>query len=186
MHFCFYGIIMYICTMCMTLYGKGIVYKTAKKDITCYKMLFKRDNGEYCTYYRCVPVKFGKRYEEHQDIPITNESRRTGFGYERTSTISKGVLHVFKNRKDAERVAVEDKNMMYYNRDNPVIVKAIIPKGTKYIEGTFDRWSLKHGNDFKPCYGTTSVIYKKPSAIGRWLSGIRMKKIEAKYAKSFE
>ena len=39
MHFCFYGIIMYICTMCMTLYGNDIVYKTAEKDITCYKML---------------------------------------------------------------------------------------------------------------------------------------------------
>ena len=88
--------------------------KIAKRDIVCYKRLIRR-RGQYTSVYQGSFYMFGKVY------------KTVGFGF-----VGRDVFegrHSYSNLKQAKRLVW----------DIEVIVKCIIPKGTKYYYNPGDK-----------------------------------------------
>ena len=135
--------------------------KVAKKDIVCYKILTER-RGLILSFYRTPftsnPITLGDYVEAKGDKDIVNILPTDGYNCE----VSEGFIHTFKYRKDAVRIATNECRDGYYI-DNPVIVKCIIPKGTRYYAGVFE-------NTFLPSYATEALQY-----------GTKVDSVERKY-----
>ena len=99
--------------MCLCI-KEGDIPKIAKKDIICYKHIMK-NWGEYFTSYQKKSVKIGNTY--HSGLERFNNE------------IHKG-LHSYKYKEDAIK---ESEKWV------EILAKCIIPKGSKYYEGIFDR-----------------------------------------------
>lgn len=124
--------------------------KVAKKDIVCYKILTDRRGLSlscYRTPFTGDPITLGDYVEAKGDKGIVNMLPTDGYKCE----VSEGFIHVFKYHKDAVRVAT-NQNMDGYFIADPVIVKCIIPKGTRYYVGVFE-------NTFLPSYATEALQY---------------------------
>ena len=133
----------------MCLISNGGV-KIADKDIVCYKIAIVVDNkaisykGMVSPFWHS-PIEFDKLYTEDIFDDYTT-------WVEKNCIIDINCFHLFTNYDTA---------LEYYGlrkphtTDNMIIIKAIIPKGTPYIEGFFDS-----------CFGefdsiaTKSVIYQ--------------------------
>jgi len=106
--------------MCFIVHPKHPIAKIAKKDITCYKVL----NDNMCPRHYSVypPYVFGKinpsiRLETHSYLPGVIE-----LGY-----------HSFSIQRPARRICKA------FWRDNPLLVRCIIPKGELYYFNPDDR-----------------------------------------------
>jgi len=90
----------------------------AKKDIVVYKYIIKV-NQAYLTYYRHKIIKIGKTYR----------SKLIKIQLLFTKGLINEGLHSMKYKKDA----------CYMAKDKLVtLVKCVIPKGSKYYEGSFN------------------------------------------------
>ena len=93
----------------------------AKEDIVCYKILIRRKNGEYSTFYRDFVV----------DMGITYQSRLARLRCNNYDIIEQG-LHVFVHKSDT--LHFESK------MDSTVrVVRCVIPKESLYYKGIFER-----------------------------------------------
>jgi len=146
--------------MCLIINKPQPVAKTATEDIVCYKVVELKMsivNGAIkhqvlVTPFKHHPVDYGVLYED---------AIQAGFNYGYTpmymSTVGvykveAGGYHLFKNKEDAEELI---NRMPRLPQRSAVIVKAVIPKGTLYIEGLF--WWM---DDFMPeAVVTKKVIY---------------------------
>jgi len=97
--------------------------KIAKADMIVYKHLKSIDNNNFLTSYRYSQVKIGQIYKSELDKPDSDGNIEVG-------------LHSFVNVNDAEMTA------KYWCE---TLVKCVIPKGSRYYEGTF---MFFHGNEF--------------------------------------
>lgn len=120
--------------MCLTIYTKerGIkkLEKIAEDDIVCWKVLYVGGNGQLLTYFMQTPVRLGKKLKARGRI----RSQFYGNNYQ----IDGGLIHTFKEKKDAYVYAMENSTI--------AIVKCIIPKGTRYYEGKFQDLGISYGS----------------------------------------
>lgn len=120
--------------------------KELPAEATFYKVLVCHDNtGSYFSPHQHMPIKFGVDYEIPEDTdfdivtPVTRCERY----------VDGGCYHLFVHSDDAYRhvaYLMENDNYWFYNyqslsacNDNCSyhVVKAIVPKGTKYIKGHY-------------------------------------------------
>jgi len=140
--------------MCLKVKGIEFKEKTANEDIVVYKVLsyrgsFKSYGGPiFDTPYMCSKVSLGKRYTisgEYKFDRVKKFWQKAYYVYGKS-------YHTFKNRSDAE--AFVDNFEKSYNF---CVVEAVIPSGSKYVEGEFI--SADFGK--VPCYASDAVEYKK-------------------------
>lgn len=93
--------------------------KRAKTDIVCYKFLVKNDYNELATPYRYRLITIGSTYESELKV----KSR-----FFKNSRVEDG-LHSLVNKSDVSRC---------FRGTRGVVVKCIIPAGSRYFEGHFD------------------------------------------------
>ena len=116
--------------MCLTTLGKKELI--AEEDLVFYKLLDVSEDifgyKYYYSYYRMSPVVLGEVYRD----------KYKHFGFRKRIDLGKnlyevnaGGYHLFKKFEDADRVNKR-------HGSNGIIVKAIVPKGTRYVEGIFD------------------------------------------------
>lgn len=140
--------------------------KIADKDIVCYKVLIRKKeiggNYSYRTAYMEQPIIMNKQYTEPlfeetidnvnneiNKITYTSDNElRTLFTLYR---YGENMLHLFVVLHSAEQECDNFNIATTYGYNKYVVVKAIIPKGTKYIEGY---------NGYFKNIGTKSVIYQ--------------------------
>ena len=103
--------------------------KIADKDITCYKVLTKLNTDVYATPFTKMDVKLGERYDIVDDNDFHVVKSSCGDGIE--LKVFEGCFHTFNNIKNAESL-LEDITFNSY-LSTFALVKAIIPKDTKYM-----------------------------------------------------
>ena len=128
----------------MCLYTKQVEPKMAEKDIICYKF-YKRYNKILISPYQgfaapeigiTTNANLGKSYiPENDNLYIHNYC-----GFKR---VDEG-FHSFKTLEE-----VKHKVNGYRNSLNLVIFKCIIPRGSSYYEGKFDRYESYCSNSIK-------------------------------------
>lgn len=136
--------------MCINLIQRSP--KIAEEDIVAYKVL-EIQNNRFLTPFQLMPIAFNKLY--------TNDKReRSEF-----NRITFGVYHLFSSIEDAILFKEHaEKNYNTLNLSKFIIVKAIIPKGTKYYIGKTEIGSDLDKMFQYESYGAKSVIYKKLDA----------------------
>lgn len=143
----------------MCLEVKNSTPKIAEQDIVCYKVLqrelndvTKEDGITYVTErlitpFFHYPMEPNKLYEEKDNTEIDFGTKLTFFHkIKYTTFVEGGTFHTFKNKLDA-RFFICD---LGRTRHECVIMKCVIPKGTKYFEGRYETWSYK-------CYASKSL-----------------------------
>ena len=137
--------------MCIILMQRSP--EIAKEDIIAYKVL-EINYDVIFTPYQYMSIEFNKLY-------IDTKQEREEF-----NRLTFGVYHLFSSIEDAILLK-EHSEKKYANRYNKVkfiIVKAIIPKGTKYYVGKCEI-GCKLDDAFQhESYGAKSVIYKELDA----------------------
>jgi len=125
--------------MCLLVHGLKI--EEAQEDLVFYKVAHASEmyDGEIklVSLYRKFPIKLGKTYIEEGDFELDG------------NRINGGCFHLYKHKYDAQRVAGiqggYDSRWMCRCKAQSflVVLKAIIPKGTKFVSGEFcDRPSI--------------------------------------------
>lgn len=125
--------------MCMKITKAQAVIHTATEDITVYKVAFI-DNGRYLSCFEQyeydteaemtakwfnVTESIIGRIQNGETISATDEYRRVPLYYG---------FHSFVSIEEARDLRA----FVQYRGSNYKILKFVIPKNTKYIEGTFD------------------------------------------------
>lgn len=95
--------------MCLIVKGDGTP-NIANRDIVCYKAVWQFSD-RLCTYYRDVPIKLGKQYRSK----LVYDYGEVEIG-----------LHSLSSKEEARRLF-----------NHAIVVKCIIPKGSRYYVGTF-------------------------------------------------
>lgn len=140
--------------MCIYLTEKNSTPKTARKDIVCYKILedISTWNGQnyWRTPFRRCYIDLGETCEAMGDLEVKYFDYETPFGcYE--AWLGKGAIHTFKTLDGAKKMFGKYRNFYGINR-TCVVVKCIIPKGTKYFSGVFEDTRI-------PSYASTELTY---------------------------
>lgn len=128
--------------MCLYLENNEVNAKIAEKDIKCYKVIKRLDDGSYETPYRNYPIEIGETYESRL---ILDE----GYNFPK---IEIG-LHSFKSLKFCKKNIATLKFLIPFNENEYFIAECIIPKGGEYYEGKF--------NVFPNCYASNKIKYVK-------------------------
>ena len=137
----------------MCLYAKQ-VSKIADNDIVCYKVIKNWFDGSMCTPYQYKTINFGIRYYEcgtfkHYNVLVT---QNIVFKTNNNVIITSNSIHLFKDLEEAIKFA----NYKNDTKHKPYqVIKAIIPKGTEYIEGEFSSLFGTYKS-----IATKSVIYQ--------------------------
>lgn len=146
--------------MCIYLTKKNSTPKTARKDIVCYKILENINtwNGRkygYTPFMGCS-VDLGETYEALGDLQVKSFDFKTWFEtpfgcYE--TWVGEGAIHTFKTLDGAKKMFTNHRLRHLYGINRScVIVKCIIPKGTKYFSGVFEDTRI-------PSYASTELTY---------------------------
>ena len=129
--------------MCLTINKQDInldeEIKTATQDIVCWKVLNKSNGSVFQGFHYIL----GKKYILGFDLRVEQDD--DGISNNNGSFI---VNHGFHSWKEPS----------YYNSSYEKLVKCIIPKGSKYIEG------IQH--DDEKGYVSDSIIVCKPTLFG--------------------
>ena len=126
--------------MCLKVRGK---FKVAKKDIVCYKVLEVRidDNNSLRSAYNSeYKWELNKLMSPEKTLLNREEFKKNVL---REKEVTYGMLHTFKNKKRAFKLANELSNTYYPCQ----VHKCIIPKGTEYIKGRFLYRDMKDWRD---------------------------------------
>ena len=119
--------------MCLRIYKKPIVKET-ESEKTFYKIVTEWNDG--CTTpYMGKKLDFGVEYADGDQEKFVFD--RLPFG--NFCEIGYGGYHLFVTKKDAENEIENLKGWHYVPRGalNYFVAKAIVPKGTKYVEGYY-------------------------------------------------
>lgn len=128
----------------MCLYIKDPTPRIAKRDITCYKLLYVDDNGEYHPYFKLsYDIKFNTVL--NNDVPLKafllDEPEKDAL------YTAVGIFHTFSRK----RLRYLNKTAKY----DWILCKAIIPKGSFYYKGHTICFSDKG----ETAYGSNKIIY---------------------------
>ena len=132
-------------------------FKTAKEDLAFYKVLLYlknvnvnvEDGERYATPYRGMPVKLGELYQDVEPNYFVTQSTMAP-GYERC--IFGGGFHLFRDYADAL-----DFGEMF---SNSRVVRAIVPKGTRYAVGDYKL--CRFGRVYKSAVAKSVIYYEQP------------------------
>ena len=143
----------------MCLYAKQ-VSKIADNDIVCYKVIEIWFDGYMCTPYQYKTINFGIRYYEcgtfkHYNVLVTQNIVSNDTITNNNVIITGDSIHLFKDLEDAIKFAKYKNNSNHSSNFSYQVIKAIIPKGTEYIEGEFQTFF-----DTYKSIATKSVIYQ--------------------------
>ena len=131
--------------------------KIAEKDIHCYKLItFSPYISRVIlkTPFICDDIELGVR--NHESSPMRpslapEKSGKRGNWWE----INGGGFYTYTNLEDAKNDAIYMQKYEAYNQKQYIVLHAVIPKGTKYYEGTCDG---------KSSYESKDVIYSRDVA----------------------
>ena len=127
--------------MCMYV-NPGDKVKVAEEDLTFYKVLTTRPEDEhpvYRTFYRNVPIEFGKTYEqEDKNFTVRNDEYKS-MPHQR---IDENAFHLFATYETALDF-IRLNGFTCLNWKNTVC-RAIVPKGTRYMEGVYPTYGCPH------------------------------------------
>ena len=118
--------------------------ETAEEDLVFYKLAWKilnPDGFKYYSYFRNADIELGKTYSDNDTLFRVYPSLPGGY-----QGVFEGAYHLFVNEED-----VRD----YSDRDKDVILKAVVPKGTRFMRGDFGTRGRAY-----PCVATKSVRYE--------------------------
>lgn len=127
--------------------------KIAKEDIIAYKVLEIDCCGFMFTPYLYMDIEFNKLY-----INTKQEEREDSY------RLTSGVYHLFSSIEDAISLKEYLEKRYCDSGSKFVIVKAIIPKGTKYYIGESETGGSVDKMFQHESYGAKSVIYKELDA----------------------
>lgn len=116
--------------MCLIINHRNL--KTAKKEISVFKILLKNPKGKYYSPFKHRPLKVNKEILDTEEPEIVKD-KKTG-----VRTVGKGFYHSFMRRDEAMRILnlFKEKNKVPKNCTIGVY-DAIIPIGSKYYEGKY-------------------------------------------------
>ena len=136
--------------MCLLIRKKKVRVHRALWNITAYKILVpstsydpNSDDSGYMTPFYSMHVKFGELYEQDDKDKLDYFTWKKG--KKTFHELDEGVYHLYKWKKDAK-----DDIENYDYPEGSIVVKAIIPRGTKYVNGWYG-WAR--------AFGAKSVIY---------------------------
>lgn len=126
--------------MCLSLEKGRTTLKKADEDIVCYKVLVKNnEKGFIKSPYMWKPYKLGELKKDK--TPVKKESVNTTNTLSTTEkTVESGVFHTFQFFEDAKKFAINsiiESYWGFFDGNLSIVVKCIIPKGTRYYEGMF-------------------------------------------------
>ena len=108
--------------------------------MTFYKVLVKRtvntvigEFSEYKSPFMWEDAPLGKLLSEKEQDVFRWQLIQSRMCHE----LHKGGFHLFKNKDDADEWSYQKLNNEFCPFHGLVVVKAIVPKGTKYVEGKF-------------------------------------------------
>ena len=142
--------------------------KTAEEDIICYKVVQINEDGEMVTPFQEMKIQFDKEYTENlfeTGIWLVKEQASRSYICSSTTTgdyrFNAYMFHTFADEREAAFFAE------VVNSEHPqmhcVVINAIIPKGSEYIEGDFGYAYFNEGDwdrtTFKS-FGSEKIIYK--------------------------
>lgn len=148
--------------MCLYVKEENATLTTAKKDITCYKILRKSSNqfsgsnqfGEVCykTPFFYCNVKLGERVvaEGYQEFG----RRSFPFKKDFTHVANGGFIHTFASMQGIKSFFKNWKEEYSFGLYDYVVVKCHIPKGAQYYKGIFEATGLAS-------YASTELVYGK-------------------------
>ena len=113
----------------------GDKVKVAEEDLTFYKVLMTRtDEGHpaYRTFFRNVPIQFGKTYEQEDKTFTVRNDEHMRMLYQR---IDENAYHLFATYETALDF-IRLNGFKHFDWKN-IVCKAIVPKGTRYMEGVY-------------------------------------------------
>ena len=120
--------------MCLHLKDFGEEAKIAEENIVCYKSVFKNNATHFSSLYMHMHIKLGNHYVDSDPYHL-----------EYTGGIDRGYYHTFETFEDAKKLS---------EGYNGTVLKAIIPKGTRYYKGICE--SRMH---FVPGYASKEIKY---------------------------
>jgi hypothetical protein len=161
----------------------------AEEDLTFYKVV-KIKEGKLVTPFQSKEVELNNRYDIEwpahfflSDIynvktrknPLApwNEPRAvddyfTELGLSVVPTVNRGAFHLFKTRDAAESFIDDSAKRFLRYSESPelkmMVIKAIVPKGTEYIDGHFPVVINDEGKEtviMYPSIAAKSVIYSE-------------------------
>ena len=145
---------LYISAMCICMLNNKDeleIFKASER-MEFYKVLAKGNDGKFSTPWREEPVRLGRWYVEYEakytyyrkyevkdpNSILYHENFANNWLYDKGLSIvpyvGEGVIHLFVNKEDAEDFAL---NRPCTCEGELVVVKAIVPKGTRYIKGMY-------------------------------------------------
>lgn len=116
----------------MCILTNNVKFKIADQDIVCYKVLLKsKVEGVFLSPYLRFYYTLNKQYDDNNELDVRKWDNSDFI-------INGGVFHMFANYEDA----MDEVNWLTFPENMDVlcscaIVKCIIPKGSKYIEGKY-------------------------------------------------
>ena len=153
----------------MCLETKQVKAEIAKKNIVCYKILSKHVGEKGVEYYSPIYYHFWFANKPNKDIHfasspywVKGEDKKETFNRDTKETcyeVCSGYFHTYKNKEDAMRTVSTSWGEYKY-----VVVRCIIPKGTRYYEGDFRYY--EGGFGYCECYASqylkiTKIIAEK-------------------------
>ena len=116
--------------------------KTAPYDMVYYKVVEKSNDGRMFTPYQNMLIEYNVNYTLNTNID--------DFGFDKNDMLENGWFHLFADKNEVDYfLSLRDKCYHWF------VIKAIIPKGTKFYLGYF--------RTLDGCFdsiATKSVIYK--------------------------
>ena len=128
----------------MCLITKKQKVRIAKKDLVFWKVLFKGEDYYYAPYTG-MKVLGDVLYEERPGFKFSTRY----YGTTKRYILEEGVYHLYKSWFGAKRMVWAINDFSFYSK--PVVVKAVVPKGTEYVVGD---------HDYGRCIAAKKVIYK--------------------------
>ena len=124
--------------------------KIAEEDIIAYKVLEINCDDLMFTPYLYMHIEFDKLYIDPKQ--------------EGCYRLTSGIYHLFSSIEDAILLKEYSEKMYCDSGSKFVIVKAIIPKGTKYYIGESETGESVDKMFQHESYGAKSIIYKELDA----------------------
>jgi hypothetical protein len=163
--------------MCLKIKAESFTedtFKVSEEDVECYKLYIERYDGRWVTPIRNVKApRIGEKRQSNEPFNIlgihVNDKMETRDGIHTYSNIDSIIMMILSN---SQVIVHPHPNV----RQNIRVVKSIIPKGTRYLEGTTglgDSYSSEYLVDVEVIFQINSIENKISDSLKKLLEFIR-------------